>query len=45
MSHRVKILFGLAKNTALGLNYYHTWRIIGSSATENLVQGDLLFTF
>jgi len=45
MGHRVKILFGLAKNTALGFNYYNTWNITGNSKTENLVQGDIIFKF
>jgi hypothetical protein len=27
MGHRVKLLFGVAKNTALGLNYYNTWLV------------------
>jgi hypothetical protein len=27
MGHRVKVLFGLAKNTTLGFNFYDTWKV------------------
>jgi|WetSurMetagenome_2_1015567.scaffolds.fasta_scaffold76401_3 hypothetical protein len=45
MGHRVKIPFGLAKNTGLGFNYYSTWNITGDSKMENLWQGDIIFKF
>ncbi len=33
--HRVKFLFGLAKNTALGLNFYDTWKLRNFSPTSS----------
>lgn len=36
MGHRVKFLFGLTKNTALGLNLYDTWKIRGFSPASSL---------
>jgi hypothetical protein len=35
--HRAKFLFGLAKNTALGLNFYDTWKLRNFSPTQGLV--------
>lgn len=43
--HRTKLLFGLAKNTAFGFNYYNTRNIIGDKRVENIYQGDLIFKF
>jgi hypothetical protein len=51
MDHRVKVLFGLAKNTALGLNLYDTWKVRGfannysltPSTTRNLSAKEYLF--
>jgi hypothetical protein len=34
--HRVKILFGLAKNTSFGLNFYDTWKVRNFSPTSSL---------
>jgi hypothetical protein len=35
MGHRVKVLFGLAKNTSLGLNYYNTWLVRNFNPTTS----------
>jgi hypothetical protein len=35
MGHRLKILFGLAKNTALGFNYYNTWLVRNFNPTTS----------
>lgn len=45
MGHRAKLAFGLTKNVSFGINYYNTWMVRGGPATENLVQGDLIFKF
>ena len=36
MGHRVKLLLGLAKNTALGLNFYDTWQARNFSPVSSL---------
>jgi hypothetical protein len=36
MGHRVKFLFGLAKNTSLGLNFYDTWLVRKFNPTNSL---------
>jgi hypothetical protein len=36
MGHRVKILFGLTKNTALGLNFYDVWKVRNFNPTNSL---------
>jgi hypothetical protein len=38
MGHRLKLAFGLTKNTSLGLNYYDTWLIRNFSPTNSLTK-------
>ncbi len=52
MGHRVKLLVGLMKNTALGVTYYDTWKVrnttsglVGNPSEEQYIQADLLFRF
>lgn len=54
MGHRVKLAFGVAKNTSIGLTYYNTWQVHptrsasnknGNPNTENVGQLDFLFKF
>jgi hypothetical protein len=37
MGHRIKFLFGLTKNTALGLNFYDAWKIRNFEPTSSLL--------
>jgi hypothetical protein len=37
MGHRIKVLFGLTKNVALGLNCYNTWLVRKYNPTSSLV--------
>lgn len=36
MGHRLRLLLGLAKNTALGLNFYDTWQVRNFSPVSSL---------
>jgi hypothetical protein len=36
MGHRVRLLFGLLKNTSLGLNYYYAWKVRNFSPANSL---------
>jgi len=43
--HELFINFGLWKHLTLGLDYYHTMRIKGARAQEDLLQADIVFKF